>query len=131
MQWDSSENAGFTEGKPWLPVSDDYQTVNVKSEMSDQGSVLNWYIALAKLRREHRELIEGDYDEILHEDEQIFAYIRENDEKKAIVLINMSEKNATYDPSVVENAKQIIGTDGESKKGELAPLEAVIYEEDK
>ncbi len=129
MQWDDSENAGFTEGKPWLPVNDDYRTVNVESEMSDQDSVLSWYIKLAGLRREHRELIEGSYEEILHENEQIYAYIRESADKKAIVLINMSTENASYDPSVVGDAEQIIGTDGESKKGELAPLEAVIYEE--
>ncbi|MCR5357495.1 MAG: alpha-glucosidase [Lachnospiraceae bacterium] len=129
MQWDGSENAGFTSGKPWLPVSDDYETVNVKAESSDPDSVLSWYHELVNLRSSHREFIDGDYEEILHEDEQIFAYLRENADAKAVVLINMSTEKAAYDPSITENAKQILCTGEGSDAGELAPLEAVIYEE--
>ena len=129
MQWDGSENAGFTAGKPWLPVNDDYHTVNVEAEMADPDSVLNWYITLAGLRNEHRELIDGSYEEILHEDEQIFAYIRENADSKATILINLSTEDASYDASLVADAELILGTNGESTKGVLSPLEAVIYEQ--
>ena len=68
------------------------------------------------------------YEEILHDDDRIFAYIRESDAGKAIVLINLSDEKATYDASVVEDAELILGTEGESSRGELAPFEAVIYE---
>ncbi len=129
MQWNSSENAGFTTGKPWLPVHDDYKTVNVDSELADPDSVLNWYIKLSELRSAHRELIDGSYEELFHDDEKIFAYVRENDTRKAIVLINFSTENAVFDASQVENADLLISTKGESQKGTLAPLEAVIYEE--
>lgn len=133
MQWDDSENAGFTGGRgetsPWLPVHDDYKTVNVKTQMADPDSVLNNYIALSKLRREHRELVDGGYEEIFHEDEQIFAYVRENKDARAVVLVNLSTEPATYDASYVENATRIFGTDEDSPKGELAPLEAAVFEE--
>ena len=131
MQWDSSDNAGFTAGKPWLPVSDDYDTVNVEAESSDPDSVLNLYLELVNLRSSHRELIDGSYGEILHEDEQIFAYVRENADSKAVVLINLSNENASYDPSIVEDAEPILCTGKDCDKGVLAPLEAVIYEESK
>lgn len=129
VQWDGSENAGFTTGKPWLPVSDDYDTVNVKEQMADPDSVLNQYITLVNLRNSHRELIDGSYTELFHENEQIFAYIRENADAKAVILINMSTENAAYDPSIIENAELILTTGKDTDKGVLAPLEAVVYEE--
>ena len=133
MQWDDSLNAGFTGGNgetsPWLPVHDDYKTVNVKTQMADPDSVLNYYIALSKLRRKHRELVAGGYRELFHEDLQIFAYVRENKDARAVVLVNLSTEPATYDASCVENANRIFGTGEDSPKGELAPLEAAVFEE--
>ena len=129
VQWDASENAGFTTGTPWLPVYDDYAVYNAAVEGEDPDSVLSWYITLARLRKEHPELAVGDYTELFHENEQIFAYTRESDAGKAIVLINLSTEPASYDPACVENAALLLGTNGTSEKGSLAPLEAVSYEE--
>ena len=131
MQWNDSANAGFTAGKPWLPVHDDYHVENVESEMSDLSSVLNWYIALKELRDTHSELIDGSYTELIHDDERIFAYVRENDDKKAAVLINLSTEPASYDASIVKNADLILCTNENNTKGTLMPLEAAIYEETK
>ena len=128
MQWDASEHAGFTTGTPWLPVNDDYTTVNAASELADPDSVLNWYIALARLRKEHAELRKGDYSELFPESEQIFAYTRETEAAKAVILINFSAEPAAYDPACVENGELILGTHEANEKGILAPFEAVIYE---
>ena len=128
MQWDGSEHAGFTTGTPWLPVYDDYEGYNAAAEREDPDSVLNWYIALAALRKEHPELVEGNYEELFPEDERIFAFIRESDAGKAVILINFSTEPAEYDPACVENAVQLLGSNGETEKGMLAPLEAVIFE---
>ena len=128
MQWDDSENAGFTTGIPWLPVYDDYALYNVDSEMADTDSVLNWYMDLSGLRSAHEELVIGDYEELFHDDEQIFAYSREAGGKKAVILINFSTKEAVYDESCVEEAQLLLSTNENSEKGRLAPLEAVIYE---
>ena len=129
VQWDASANAGFTTGTPWLPVYDDYETYNVASENEDENSVLNWYKTLAKLRSEHSELTAGDYEELFHDDEQIYAYTRTSKDGKVTVLINFSGEAASYDASCVENAELLLGTNGDSEKGTLAPYEAVIYEE--
>ena len=129
MQWDDSENAGVTTGTPWLPVYDDYATYNVAAEMNDPDSILNWYIKLSKIRGEHEELSEGSYEELFHDDEQIFAFTRTSEAGKATVLVNFSTEEAQYDAACVENAELLLGSNGESVKGTLAPLEAVVYEE--
>ena len=128
MQWNDSANAGFTTGTPWLPVYDDYRKYNVESEMADEDSVLNWYFTLSRLRGEQEELVVGDYQELMPDDEQIFAYSRESGDKKAIILINFTNREAVYDASCVEGAKLLLSTNGNSVKGKLAPLEAVIYQ---
>ena len=129
MHWNSSDNAGFTTGTPWLPVYDDYEEYNVESEREDPDSVLNWYITLAALRQEHSELVDGDYQELLGDHDQILAYSRENDSAKATILINFSNEEAAYDASFLKDAELLISTNGQNEKGVLAPLEAVIYEE--
>ena len=128
MQWDELEDAGFTSGTPWLPVYDDYKLYNVETEMTDPDSVLNWYIALSRLRSEHEELQTGGYEELFHDDEQIFAYSREDGDKKAVILINLSDQEADYDAACVEGASLLLSSDEDSMEGRLAPFEAAIYE---
>lgn len=127
MQWNKTANAGFTSGTPWLPVSDDYETVNAASEKADPDSVLNWYIALAKLRGEHPVFTEGSYAELFHEDEKIFAFCRETDGEKAVILINFSADPASYDPACLEGAELALSSAGAGQPGSLLPLEAAIY----
>ena len=129
VQWDASENAGFTTGTPWLPIYDDYKDVNVAVEREDEDSILNWYIKLAEIRSEHHEFIDGDYKELFPDDEQIFAYTRESDSGKSVVLINLSTEQAEYDTSCIAGKELLIGTNGTTEEGKLEPLEAVIFSE--
>ncbi|MCR5107118.1 MAG: alpha-glucosidase [Lachnospiraceae bacterium] len=137
MQWNEYENAGFTTGTPWLPVYEDYKMRNVDMQTIDPDSVLSWYRTLSEIRSSNRELLNGDYEEILKEDEQIFAYKRDNGENTSVVLINLSNDPAEYDASLVEEYEFLISSydggkeaeDGmqEGEKKELKPYEAVIY----
>ena len=79
------------------------------------------------MRREHRELIEGDYQELFPDDEKIFAYSRESGSGKCTILINFSIEQASYDAACVEDAELLVGTRGETVKGILEPLEAVVF----
>lgn len=128
MQWDDSENAGFTTGTPWLPVYPDYKEFNCAVEKKDPDSVLNCYIELSKLRREHSELTEGDYKDILPDDENIFAFTRTKDDSKAIILINFTSNEVSYDGGLTEGATCIFSTTPKEQRGHLAPYGAVIYE---
>ena len=78
MQWDDSENAGFTTGKPWFRLSDRYQEINVKKALEKNDSVFYYYKDLICLRHEEELLTEGDYQLLLPEDEKIFANLSED-----------------------------------------------------
>lgn len=90
MQWTDGENAGFTDGTPWLPVNSNYKTVNVASENENSGSVLCFYHQLKILRDEHEVLKDGNYTELFQNSEKIFAYCRENAKEKIIILLNFT-----------------------------------------
>ncbi|MBO5550745.1 MAG: DUF3459 domain-containing protein [Lachnospiraceae bacterium] len=83
----------------------------------------------SELRRTHTELVAGDYEDIMPEDDQIFAYTRDDGNKKATIIINFTNENVDYDPDCVEEAKCILSTEQGEEKGRLRPYEAVIYEE--
>ena len=70
------------------------------------------------------------YD-LMPEDEQIFAYSRETGDKKAVILINFTGREAAYDESCVEGERLLLSTNENSVKGKLAPFEAAIYESGK
>ena len=129
MQWDGSDNSGFTNGIPWLPVYPDYKEYNCAAEKADPDSVLNCYITLSKLRRDHEELTDGDYKDILPDDESIFAFTRTSANKQATVLINFTPEEVTYDRDIINDAACIFSSAGEERSGLLAPYEAVIYEQ--
>ena len=127
MQWDDSANAGFTTGEPWLPVHDDYQTCNVQVQANDPDSVLSFYHKLAELRQALPVLVAGDWNELMAESEQVFAFERTCADRRAVVLANFTEGEVPFDPSLVSGLALALGTHGESEPGALRPLEAVVY----
>ena len=99
MQWNDGLNAGFTTGTPWLPVHDDYQTENAAVEASDPASVLSWYVTLVDFRKKNEVLIDGNYTEIDASSEQVYAFLRENEDEKLLVAVNFTGENAAVDLS--------------------------------
>ncbi|KAB8130755.1 alpha-glucosidase [Gracilibacillus oryzae] len=96
MQWNDKKNAGFSTGTPWLKVNPNYQTINVGSQLDQPDSIYHYYKRLIELRKAEETLIYGSYDLILEDDEQIFAYTRTFDKKKALIMINLFEENAEF-----------------------------------
>ena len=123
MQWSAQKNAGFSEGEPWLPVNENFKTVNAAAEENDSESVLAWYRKLAKFRATHKELISGDFELLLPDDENIFAFSRSLGGKSIITAANFSTKNIPL-PEIFHGKKVLIG--GNSKI--LKPLEVKIFE---
>ncbi|RUY74502.1 alpha,alpha-phosphotrehalase, partial [Mesorhizobium sp. M7A.F.Ca.CA.001.10.2.1] len=62
MQWDDSENAGFTSGESWIATADNYQKINVEQAMKDSESVLHTYKALINLRHQNDILTYGNIE---------------------------------------------------------------------
>ena len=129
MQWDDTENAGFSSGTPWLPIHDDYKEVNVEKESRDPDSVLSWYRTLAEIRQEHSALISGDWTEFMKDDPDIIAYTRKNDEEELYILINLSEKQRTFSTESVTAEHVILNNKDTYEKGSLSPLQCVILAE--
>ena len=128
MQWNAGKNAGFSEADAtWLPVHDDFAQVNVEAESADPASVLSWYRQLAALRAERDELVAGSYQELMADDERVFAFRRQGEASAAVVLANLSDEEASYDAALVEGMELLVGTCGETAVGTLRPLEAVVF----
>ncbi|MBO4365020.1 MAG: alpha-glucosidase [Eggerthellaceae bacterium] len=127
MQWDASENAGFTTGDPWLPVHDDYQTCNVLEQESDDSSVLAWYRSLTLLRNEYPVLVSGDYHELMAEREDVYAFERTCGTDRAVTLANFTENEVTFETDIVNGLEYALGTHGEGAVGTLRPFEAVVF----
>ena len=109
MQWDDSDNAGFTTGKPWFRVSDRYKEINVKQALADKESIFYYYKKLIELRHKESLLTEGNYQLLLPEDEKIFAYLRNTENETWLIVANMSEDIVLTDElKTFVNAKQDI-----------------------
>lgn len=90
MQWNDRPNAGFTPGKPWLPVPASYKTHNVESELKDPASILNVYRHVLALRHQNRALLEGDYIGLNENDANVLSYLRRYKNEAVLVVLNMS-----------------------------------------
>ncbi len=128
MQWDSSLNAGFSTGNPWLQLNGNYKHLNVAIEEKDENSPLAYFKRLSAFRKECAVLLNGDFTPILVEDPQIFAFRRTWNGKTLTVLVNLSEQEARYESQIVDGQKRILSNVGASQLGTLKPLEANIFE---
>ena len=92
MQWSDAANAGFSTGKPWLPVAPNYSTHNVATERKDPNSILNLYRRIIALRASEKALREGKYVELNGGDPNVLAFARQDVAgETVIVALNMSE----------------------------------------
>ena len=132
MQWSNDENAGFTKGKPWLPVNPNYRRINVASQEQDEDSVLSYYKKLCALRKnpEYKEtIVYGDFIPFMAEEDRLMAFYRKG-EKTILVLGNYRKEEREIEvPSPI---KKVILSNAEprinGKKIRLSGYEATILE---
>ena len=129
MQWDASENAGFTTGTPWIKVNPNYTSINAASQVNDPDSVFSYYKKLVHLRKEYDVLVDGRFTMLLPEDENIFAYTRENEDSKLLVVCNFFDKTLPMPLNEeTEGMELLLGNYGEAMETEiLKPYEARMY----
>ncbi|SER27618.1 trehalose-6-phosphate hydrolase [Gracilibacillus ureilyticus] len=136
MQWDDRENAGFTKGKPWINVADNYQLINAEKAVSQSDSIFHHYRKLISLRKDYQVITDGDYQLLLPEHLAIFAYIRENEDEWMLVVNNFYDKNVQFtlpdDRNIYDGSGEVILSNyPDSKKGvnntELRPYESFVY----
>ena len=95
MQWDTTANAGFTAGTPWIQVNPNYTTINAADEVADAGSVFHYYQALIALRKQYAIFSEGDFTLLFADHPALFAYQRRLGNEVITVLCNFYEKPLT------------------------------------
>jgi oligo-1,6-glucosidase len=132
MQWDSSPQAGFTTGTPWLPVNPDHTTVNAAAARADPDSVYHHYRRLIALRHSEPAVVHGDFTMLLPDDERIYAFTRAYRGTTLLVAGNFSGETVTADlPDGWEGAELVLGN-GPSAPAVpgrlvLAPWEARVH----
>lgn len=133
MQWDDSLNAGFTTGKPWLKVNSNYKNINVQSQIKDENSIYNHYKKLISLKKNSKTLTHGEFKLVLEDDKHVFAYLRELDNERYLILsnlsenekkLNLSEFNIKNEDIVLSNYKII---EKDLKEFIVRPFESVVY----
>ena len=134
MQWNNSENAGFTTGQSWLKINPNFSEINVEHAMNNQDSIYYYYKKLIQLRKEHLTLVYGSFKLILEDHHQIFAYLRTWKDDTFLIMTNLFDKETSYQLPVdcqYKNAKLLIGNDNVSEtsvmNGVLKPFEARVY----
>lgn len=129
MQWDDSENAGFTTGTPWLAVNPNYREINVAQALADENSLFYTYQKLIQLRKDHPLVVWGDF-ELLDTAPELFAYVRRYEGQTWLVVGNFSNENLALDLPGYRVVETLIhnypGEIGELTKRQLAPWEAMV-----
>ena len=96
MQWNDTENAGFTTGKPWIAVNPNYREINAEAELKDSSSVFFYYQKLIALRKQYPVIVYGKYELLLPEDENLYVYTRELDTEKLLIVCNFSAEEQIF-----------------------------------
>ena len=130
MQWDDSENAGFTTGTPWIRVNPNYKEINAKQQVGNPDSVFSYYKDLIRLRHENEIIVYGDYELLEPDNEELFIYTRTLGDEKLIVLCNFTDHDVTIPASVMaqipEDAPIMISNYVGNMPAVLRPYEATV-----
>lgn len=134
MQWDASNQAGFTTGMPWIQVNKNYKKINVASQVNDPESIFNYYKKLIQLRKQHDVIVYGDYHLLLEDHPEIYAYVRTFGNENLLVILNFFGKTPTFklpeklkltDPELLISNYSVVYNDLQEVK--LRPYEARVY----
>ena len=135
MQWDDSDNAGFTTGTPWLMVNPKYKKINVKSQIDDENSVLNYYRKLTALRKNEAykdTIVYGEVVPYLENEHNLMAFYREGEKQTLLVLGNFEKEEKAVKlekkckANILSNMKKVEFVNDSTIK--LSPYQCVILE---
>ena len=126
VQWSAEENAGFTTGKPWIPVNPNHAFINAESEVKDLHSVFHHYRKLISLRKTYDVFRSGTFALLCPEDERIFAYTRDTDKEHMLVVCNFTGQTLDFDAPERFRGAEMLLNNYEEESPRLRPYEAVI-----
>lgn len=125
MQWDDSENGGFTCGKPWIKCNDNYRTINAQSQVNDPDSLYNYYKRLIQCYHDHADIVrQAEFRPMYEEYPGLFAYEREVNGKGLLVIVNFTNEKLMFQKI---DQKCVLCNYHETESEWLQPYEARIY----
>ena len=132
MQWDDSENGGFTQGTPWIAMGDNVSTVNAAAALADPDSVFYCYQKLIALRKHYAILTHGDYLDLLPDHPRLWCYCRRIAGETLVVATNFSGETQVWHPPAYSGHWEVLISnyaDTHVTPGEvmLRPWEAVWW----
>lgn len=131
MQWDGSENAGFSAGTPWLSVQKNYGEINAEADRASRDSVFDYYRKLIALRKEWDVISEGSYTPLLEEHPDLFAYRREYEGTTLTVICSFARHEVPFPGEILpENSRLLLGNYEETPSPltmELRPFETRVF----
>ena len=131
MQWTSGENGGFTTGRPWIEVNKNCSYINAEAELQDKDSIFHYYRKLIALRKKYDVIAYGDLKPLDEKNPSVFAYEREYQGEKMLVICNFYGKEVTWDSEMDLGEYQCVLSNYEVHNIEgsrigLKPYEAVV-----
>lgn len=130
MQWDASDNAGFTQGEPWIKVNPNYKDIHAEENLNNPESIFHYYRKLIQLRKDHDVIVYGDYELIFPDHPDVFAYTRTLNGTKILVVCNFQGQQAELplQEQLAETNQLLISNySGQMSESELRPYEARMY----
>ena len=129
MQWDDSENAGFSDVQPWISVITNYKEINTLDRESD-NSIFNYYRKLIRLRKAVPVIADGIFEALLEDDDQILAYKRTDSTQELYVFCNYFPEETQVSLNIPADCRCILSNYNEDIRPEnltLRPYEAVMF----
>lgn len=136
VQWNSTENAGFSDGTPWIPVASNYREINAENALKDENSIFYHYKKLIQLRKQYDIITYGDYELISEDHPDVFAYIRNGVNEKLLVVNNFYGKETSFTLPEHIQADEYLGeillanykqSPSVAETIQLRPYESIIY----
>lgn len=98
MQWSEEEQAGFTKGKPWIEVNENYKKINASQQLKDPDSIFHYYKKLVSLRKEYDVIANGDFEALDIKNPSVMAYRRTYKGQTLVAASNFYGKEAVWSP---------------------------------
>jgi oligo-1,6-glucosidase len=129
FQWNGTNNAGFTNGTPWIAVNKNYKEINEAQEEKDPNSILNYFRKIVQVRKNNLVLVYGKYTLLDKDNPDVYAYTRELNGTKFLILLNFKSKTSSFNTDIdLNNVKLISDNYASHSKDTLQPYEAAIYQ---
>ena len=126
MQWSNQKHAGFSESNPWINVAQNYQDINAEKALKDKDSIFYHYQKLIELRKKYDIITYGDYQLMMEDHPEIFAYTR-NWKKETLVVLSNFYGNEIEMDIPLKDAEILISNYSNVKRNILRPYESIVY----